>query len=176
MKRLLICLLAICIGYMANAQIQTKFWGLELSKRYTSLTAANSIISDRCSFSTIIDNNIIEANNGTLGGYDWGTICFYFCKDGIYQALYSAGFASRHEYLYEARDKYQKVLNSLTSKYGDGIRINDLGIESKGWIDESRKYLCTLTIVKQDTAWYVTLVYNDQDLVTYYQEQQEDEL
>lgn len=178
MKRVLTFLLAICIGYMANAQIQTKFWGLELSKRYTSLTAAKGIISDRCASAKIV-GNAIEARDGTLGGYDWDTVGFYFYDDGTHQALYSVGFASDHEHLQSAKDKYQKLLDTLTSKYGEGIPLNE-GIESKGWIDDDMRYLCTLSMHKsigeEGTAWFVVLVYNDQDLVSDRQKQQEDEL
>ena len=178
MRRVLTCLLAICIGYMANAQIQTKFWGLELSKRYTSLAAVKNIISDRCASSRIVGNTI-EAKNGTLGGYDWDTVGFYFHDDGKHQALYSAGFASGHEHLQGAKDRYQKLLDTLTSKYGERISLNE-GIESKGWIDDDMRYLCTLSMHKsigeEGTIWMVVLVYNDQDFVSYLQKQQEDEL
>ena len=179
MKKVFICLLAICIGYIANAQIQTKFWGLELSKRYTSLTAAKSIISDRCAYSRI-DGNNIEASDGTLGGYDWGTVVFNFSQDNT---LYSAGFASEHDYLYEAKNKCQQLLNSLTAKYGeptfDRTDVTEGYVEYKTWLDESGKYYCILAIPNptiEDTTWYVTLIYTDLELFSQLREQQEDEL
>ena len=113
MKRLAIILFAICFGLKSNAQIQTKFWGLELSSfYYESLETLEGRISDRCKYTQVRDNSIV-AMDGKLGGYDWNFVTFRFYKGEFSRGLYAVSFSKNYETRVYAKPTYTQLLESL---------------------------------------------------------------
>lgn len=181
MKRVLTCLLAICIGYMANAQVQTKFWGLEISQQYASLSQAKRIISERCEYSAIEDNCIL-GQKGTFGGYEWDFANFYFHQEGLEHTLYLVVFQSYHKSREAAREKYQSLSNALTQKYGISPNTTkEVNGESSMWDVGDSRYNFSLHMEQSESQgkemlWYVHIGYYDIDLLIARKDQSENEL
>lgn len=175
MKRIVVGLLATCLCVIANAQIQTKFWGLELSEHYTSLTSAKNIISDRCAYASVEDDSIY-ALVGKFGGHTWNLVTF-----GFYQGVYSKALCSV-SFIKECDDKdsaitmYTSLMRSLNDKYKDCSKV--IGDDMQAiWSDSVDKYRCSLTLDgKTNGVWFVTLIYCDRGLLELALEQEESEL
>lgn len=180
MKKLAILFLALCFYVSANAQIQTKFWGLELSKPYTSIEGAQGIMDDRCEYS-FIDNNSILAGKGTFGGYEWNHVSFQFHKKNLYWFLYKIAFSSHHTTITYAIDKYSFLLESLKVKYGEPTFHNmDEGVVVI-WNDANNSHGCSLSWTKSESKggevfYYVDLEYYNVDYLREVYQQGKNEL
>ena len=119
MKRLAIILIAICFGLNSQAQIQTKFWGLEMSAHYPSLEYAKKIIANRCE-SLEVNNklNQIIAERGVFGGQEWDYAGFYFHKSCDGQTLHMVSFFNKYKSVTPAQREYEFLEEALTKKYG----------------------------------------------------------
>lgn len=177
MKRILTITFALLISVLANAQIQTKFWGLELSKRYSSLMVAKNIIANKCQYAEIKGNEI-SASKGSFGGYDWNFIDFDFYN----QSFYLVHFSSYHTTRELAKYKFDSLLRALSNKYGDPYNSSDDYEDiTRLWITPESQISCTLSINKSeskggDVYWYVDLSYYDKYLLVQSKLQDEDEL
>lgn len=173
MRRLLI-VLALLISVIANAQIQTKFWGLELAKCYGSLDEAREIISQRCKHSMIQDNQIV-ALDGNLGGYNWNYATFSFLDN----TLYSVSFVSYYKTFEDAVDKTAHLEVDLTRKYGKSYKAE--GTLTYYWADEDFTNKCYLDLSEGmsnggEKLWYITLNYWNKSLNENATQQIKDEL
>ena len=182
MKRLAIILFAICFGLKSNAQIQTKFWGLELSSfYYESLETLEGRISDRCKYTQVRDNSIV-AMDGKLGGYDWNFVTFRFYKGEFSRGLYAVSFSKNYDTRISAKPIYTLLLESLTNKYGTPIELkNEYTKTSVAWGSKEGKYRCSLELMEGESRggkmlWYINLDYWDDNLLTLSIKQEEDEL
>lgn len=180
MKKYLSILITLCLCVSVNAQIQTKFWGLELSNWYSSLEAAKEIIADKCDYA-YIEDNCIKANQGNFGGYEWKFITFDFYKGAMNYSLFDVNFSSNHQTYSSAKNKYDILLSSLTNKYGIPY-TNDEDPEdvSHIWADDG-EYRCMLEITRAESKggeiyWYVTLDYYDLELLSLKVKKENDEL
>lgn len=119
MKRIVAALFAICIFITSNAQMQTRFWGLQFGYTWSSLESAKGRIAGHCAHS-FVDNNTVTAYQGTFGGYDWDIIDFHFFQDSpkAYKIFYLVTFHKIYETLESAQSTYESILNSLRYKYG----------------------------------------------------------
>lgn len=181
MKRTITLLIAFCIGFTANAQIQTKLWGLELAEHYLSLNEAKNIISSRCAFSQIEEDNI-TATDGTFGGYDWKFANFSFLRSGFsYPVLYNVDFSINYYNYESAKSRYDALLTALRGKYGTPFSNGDVYSDiSNLWSDDTSTR-CMLRLVKAeskggDIFWYVILSYYDTDYLERAINESEDEL
>ena len=143
MKRLIVILCAICFCVNAMAQIQTKFWGLELTGSYESLERAKTTIANRCTYAEVKDN-VISAMHGSFGGYDWNFIDFSFYKGMYYKTLYFVSFQSYHKTQASAQSKFDSLLNSLNDKYGKSLSEIQKNKSVHMWFDAP--YSCMLTL------------------------------
>lgn len=164
MKRFFFTLCIACLCLNLNAQIQTKFWGLELSKTYTSLGSAKTIISDKCDFSEI-DKTDIVAYEGSFGGYTWDSAYFCFHADRYGYSLYEVIFSSHYKSSETARSRYNSLLKSLNNKYGEHYSSTNTYQDTSVFWKENR-YACFLSIRESESRggelfWYVTLTYLD---------------
>lgn len=171
MKRLALILLAICFGLNSNAQIQTKFWGLELSSfYYESLETLKNRITDKCQYAMVGDNEI-SAMNGKFGGYYWDYISFKFYKGEFSRGLHQVYFASNHADYSSARGKYNNLLETLVNKYGAPEQPqNSSKRNAANWFSTDRKYACSLSLVGSDNQgeekpWTVYIMYADVNLL-----------
>ena len=181
MRSIIIALL-LCVCINASGQIQTKFWGLELSKFYSSLDVAQRIISERCAYADI-DGNSISATRCSFGGYDWNFANFSFYQGSILsKALYNVEFSSYHQTLDSAKIKYDNLASSLTNKYGKTFNTsNDYENRHYFWTEDNSPYSCYLRLTRAESKggeiyWYVILSYCDHDLLDLNIQQREDEL
>lgn len=164
--------------YNANAQIQTKFWGLDLAKSYSSLKAVRDFISDDCEYAVIEGNNI-RALNGDFGGYKWGLVNFQFHKRNKY-ALYGVEFSDNFNTKRAAEVLFDQLYLSLTEKYGDVDELSDEKDDTIClWAD--MKNCCFLRLINGEsqggvTYWYVILYYCNRDLLNFITQEGVDEL
>ncbi len=181
MKRIILCLLTIGLYAIANAQIQTKFWGLELSKHYSSLNQVREIISDRCDYA-IIDGDSIIARVGSFGGYDWSHIMFGFYNEYNTKALYSVIFLNTYSTRASAKDRYDSLFNALSNKYGTPEDIGSTYDDFRyRWSDEDSNNSCLLRLnieeaIGGNLCWCVCISYLSHDYAELASEQDEDEL
>ena len=148
MKRTILFLLGVYLSVIANAQIQTKFWGLELSEYYPSLESAIGIISDRCEYTDIEDNTIV-AMDGKFGGYEWKFVYFAFYNEAHYKVLYNVRFSDNHKNRDTAMSEFESLAKSLKNKYGEPpICENSNDKIVNMWIDEDGTYSCMLQVEK----------------------------
>lgn len=161
MKRATIALLMLCLCVCGKAQVQTKFWGLELAQWYESLESARQKIDERCTLSYRGDDTI-TAIRGSFGGYDWDTITFCFYEHNKY-GLYGVNFASNHQARHTANEKFNILLNALSEKYGTPRKTSDEYEDtSRLWTDDINS--CMLTLMRTTSKggeyyWYVNLTY-----------------
>lgn len=182
MKRIILLLAFFCISFSSSAQIQTKFWGLELSRRYLSLSQAKDIVSNKCKY-VDIEENSIKAFDGFFGGYNWDFITFDFHKSTpVYSwTLYTTSFSSYHKNSEDAKRKYQLLQNSLTTKYGSPSLLERDDELLSSWAGAESRIYCLLKYEKGmsrggDMYFYVTLNYIDRDVLDLSVQQQESEL
>ena len=181
MKKLAIITLAICLGLNSYAQIQTKFWGLEFSSLYQgSLETLKNSIADRCQYATV-EGEAIYATDGRFGGYYWDYVQFSFCKRESGRSLNDVGFASSHKTYDEARSRYVALLKALAEKYGAPLKSSDHRNSDVRWLDVSKKYGCTLSLVspeenEAEKSWCVLLIYTDVDRLRQIVNAERDEL
>lgn len=169
MRRFIIALIAVCFCINSNAQVQTKFWGLEMSKTYyVSLETLKDIISYECEYAEI-EGDTIDALDGSFGGREWDFSRFSFYNDGQSNRLYSVRFSSYHNSYDSAKNKYDSLLRSLSSKYGEARDYSKSENElSKGWMFMDSPYGVTLDLTFSESKgggwyWYVVLWYMDYD-------------
>ena len=179
MKKIFAVLFAICFYVTANAQIQTKFWGLEFSKEYSSLEDAKNIISDRCECATL-ERDGIYAKNGSFGGYDWEYIRFDFCRKANARILTNVAFANWYKTKDAANVRYDLLYGALCSKYDTWDFMNaDEGYVA--WFEYNTEgkltYDCMLSMSETETgAWIVSLSYTDYRSTELARKQNNDEL
>lgn len=179
MKRLTILLFALCLCTITSAQIQTKFWGLELSKGYVSISNAKDIIDTKCAYA-YIQNDRISTRSGTFGGYNWDYTDFLFFNGHTSWILYKASFNSHHTTERNAIEKFYSLLESLVAKYGAPETSSiDEGIVSI-WYDEKTTNGCSLSRIKSESnggevLYYVSLEYYNAEYLrkVFYQEKSE---
>lgn len=182
MKRLVVLFFAICFCAISNAQIQTKFWGLELSSfYYESLETLEGRISDRCKYTQVRDNSI-TAMDGKFGGYDWDFATFRFYKGEFSRGLYAVSFSKHYETRINAKPIYAQLLVSLANKYGVFVELkNEYAETSVAWGTKEGKYRCLLSLIEGESKggemlWYINLDYWDDNLLTLSIKQDENEL
>lgn len=181
MKKLLVFLFAICTSITINAQIQTKFWGLELSKYYPSLSQATEIVSQKCKYARIEDDSIY-AIGGSFGGYYWDSVRFHFCNGYYSKALDNVIFFSDHSSQSSAREQYNSLFRALCKKYSAPEKLSDSYDDiSHRWRKEGSKYSCMIRLLKIEstygnTSWCVCLSYLDHHLAESVIAQEENEL
>ena len=171
MKKLLVFLFAICVSITINAQIQKNFWGLELSKYYyESLDVLKDRIANKCQYAMVGDNEI-SAIKGKFGGYYWDYISFKFFKGEFSRGLYQIDFTSNHADFTSARDKYNILLETLTSKYGVPEQTENGGKTfTKHWFSSDRGHACCLSLFgsenkEEEKPWAVYIMYADVNLL-----------
>lgn len=166
MKRFIVTLFTLCLCLVLSAQIQTKFWGLELSKRYPSLKHAKEIISNKCEHA-LIESAEIRTQGGRFGGYYWafGTFVFHDC------CLARVNFGSVHPET-EAAEKYSALYETLKKKYGSSkVSSSDDGSIHNLWVGDEDPNRCALSLIKgEDANHWVLLSYSSREL-TYLMEQ-----
>ena len=181
MKRIIVLLVTLFSCLSISAQIQTKFWGLELCEYYNSIEEAQVIIQNRCE-DTEIERDVITAYNGTLGGYEWKFINFHFTKVLAHYGLYLVDFSYNYKSIEDAESRYYSLKESLERKYG---LQRDTHIENGEmtdvWTDDSTSTCCILRLQKKisiggDMFWYVFLSYHNGDLLGYAIAKEEEEL
>lgn len=165
MKRLTILLFALCLCTSISAQIQTKFWGLELgNKYYNSVKEAQAIISTHCEFNEI-EGDAITAFNGSFGGYEWRFVDFSFIKGTIYYSLFDVTFSHNFSNYESAKKRYDSLCETLNKKYGIIYNTRKENNElSDTWSDNNTSNRCLLRLHKEvskggETFWYVDLSY-----------------
>ena len=178
MKKILIIVFAL-LSVNATAQIQTKFWGLELSSFYQeSLETLKIRIADKCQYAMVVDGGI-NAIDGRFGGYYWDFVRFSFCGGKYGKEFYQVYFVSSTDAYASAIDKYDGLLNTLTEKYGKPIK-SDNNQTSVTWFNESRRYVCSLSLngpsTKGEKPWSVYLTYADVDVLKVELDKEQDEL
>lgn len=181
MRKIIITLLSVCLSVSASAQIQTKIWGLELSKFYSSLEDAKNQISSRCDYAEV-DGESISATRGSFGGYDWNFIDFSFYRGSYSRALYNVHFSSYHQTRDSAKSKYDSLADALTNKYGETLNTsNEYDSAHYMWTEHDSPYSCSLRLLRNESKggemyWYVILSYCDHDLLDLALESVNDEL
>lgn len=168
-------LLSWCLCVNSNAQIQTSFWGLELSKSYT-LYEAKGIISNRCDdISVRFSENELLAFDGRFGGYVWDYASFSFYGGGDDNKLSKVLFFSSFSDYDSAEIRYKALLRKLEEKYGSSIMLSSL---SHWWSDSDWKYKCNLCMMlsSDETEILVALAYFDTDLWDASNQEEDDEL
>lgn len=174
MKKILIIVLAfLCLN--ATAQIQTKFWGLELSSLYyESLETLKDKILDKCQYA-IVDGDAIGAINGKFGGYYWDFVRFKFSMSRYGKVFYQAYFVSSHDTHIVAANKYDGILATLMEKYGQPSKNQNGEVL---WFDENGRYACTLKLggSGEEKSWSIYLMYADTSVLQEELEKEEDEL
>lgn len=165
-----------------NAQIQTKFWGLELSKWYPSLSNAKSIISDRCEYVSLEVNNKLLAMDGSFGGYSWEFATFSFYKGEDWSVLYDVYFSNPYTQYDTAKSRYDSLLESLSDKYGNSyVTKDEFDDVINIWSEDLSDIRCMLRLHRAESKggenyWYVDLNYYDMNRIEKIVEQQDDEL
>lgn len=179
MKRLITILCSICLCVMANAQIQTKFWGLELSKSYISLYAVKNMISDKCERIEIKDNSI-SGRNGKFGGYNWGFVDFGFYKEASSHFTLSQVYFTDYSDYKTAKERYDYLLSALSNKYGESNTKISSEQTVNYWSMPSKPHCCFLFLKKQndisEDCWSTTLVYSNHELLKLTLKEDTDEL
>jgi hypothetical protein len=160
MKKLVLSVFASIICMVCNAEIQTKFWELELNKTYTSLEEAKKIINDRCqiAFTSKILNKI-NAVNGVFGGYEWKVADFYFNKTNRGYTFYMVSFFNEHISVDSANQEYEMIGKALTAKYGKPQGSLGNREQSKCWIKGSTG--CYLVCIEEQGKHVIVLTYGD---------------
>ena len=171
MKRFIAIVFTICVCICSNAQIQTKFWGLELSSFYNEpLEVLKDRISEKCQHAEI-EKDAINATEGKFGGYFWDLISFKFQESRQSNGFYQVHFVSCHETCVTAREKYETLRDILSDKYGTPKQLNE--DDNKGdaiWLDTNGKYTCYLSFsctdaTKVSKPWCVYIAYTDLDIL-----------
>lgn len=182
MRMFIIALIAVSFCVNSNAQIQTKFWGLEMSKSYyVSLETLRDIISHECEYAKI-EGNTVSTLDGTFGGREWDFSRFEFYNDGQSNRLYSVRFSSYHNSYGSAKGKYDSLLSSLSGKYGEARDYSKSENElSKAWGLTDSPYGVSLDLTFSESAggewyWYVVLWYIDYDTLNLSIKQNDEEL
>lgn len=175
MKKVIITTLLLCIGIAAHSQIQNKFWGLVLSKSYTSLTQVKDLINDKCEYVYIEEDNI-TACKGKFGGYEWDFINFSFYKYRLYNVRFSSVFKEKST----AEDRFNGLKMSLQSKYSE-MDVSNPEKYSFFWRDNERGHSCNILMHLAESnsgelLWYVHLSYFDAKLLNKAVSEDEEEL
>ena len=177
MKRLVLFVFAILLTSSLSAQIQRKFWGLELSKSYT-LSNAEQFISDKCEWSKI-NKEGITAYKGYFGGREWDFATFRFFANRYGNTLYAVTFSNNYNTLASAQDTFNSLRKSLDDKYA-AFKVNDSDEMSATWLENDRIF-CWLQMYRSeskggDVFWYVDLNYIDGYYLDMATESSDDEL
>jgi hypothetical protein len=163
MKKLILVLITFCYCLISNAQIQTKFFGLELSKTYSSLGVAKSILSQRCEHIDI-DKDEISAYNIQFGGHQWEGVRFEFFKTPTGYILYRVFFCNPDTEPAIAKVTHISLLNSLNKKYGKPIDKSD-ELQQIWILPPKTNICCSLLCVNYSygnrECWGLTLQYTD---------------
>lgn len=170
MKKLIIISFVLLLSVCAKAQIQTNFWGLELSKSY-SLYDAKNIISRNCRLVKIEGNNLY-CSDGRFGGYDWNFIDFTFYVQGGTNRLYWVAFSQNFNSKEAAMDRFVLLRDALSNKYGEALDGDAEPTRvSKMWMFLEDVHVCNLVLEKSeskggDIFWYVNLQYSNSDILS----------
>lgn len=177
MKRLAGIAMLLCLCAVASAQIQNKFWGLELSEYYPSIEFAKEIVSSRCE-SAWIDEKGIMTKNGRFGGYVWDRNSFTFYN----YRLAEVAFGSKHDKA-KAEEKYLALLEILKKKYGTNLDSYEVHTSENGslynfWESDNDPNCCALALIKQDNSknYWVYLIYRSRELRDLIKNEAENEL
>ena len=160
-------ILSLLVSVTANAQIQTKFWGLEIGKEYPSLEYVENIIKDKCK-ETLIYEGYVGAFNGSFAGYTWDAILLEFSK-GETKTFQSIKYAFQSSDRDKARKRLIELEEKLTLKYGQPISVSQHEPNKMKyflvWGEEDHQNVCVLQSKKtEDTfisEWLVVLQYFD---------------
>lgn len=149
------------MSFAANAQMQTKFWELEIGKSYSSINEAASLIEDRCT-SYRINSNALEVRQGRFGGYDWDFIDFTFAGR-VEKKLYKVEFVNCYKTKGVAVDMATPLYQSLKNKYGMPEKTGTIEYR---WSFQNDAHVCLLKVIESEgqgggVYWYVVLTYCD---------------
>lgn len=177
MKKLITMLLTTCIYVVASAQIQTKFWGLEMGATYASLELAKETIKSKC-HSCEIKENGIKSKGGQFAGYNWDFVDFSFYNN----TLFFVHFSSYYKTQDLANEKFYSLYYSLITKYGQPFSENHNNKTSLSdvWCDDT-SMRCFLHLLKAESMaghenWYVNLTYYNNNIFNMSLEAELDEL
>lgn len=166
MKRIITILFSVCLCVIANAQIQTKFWGLEFSNNYASLETAKNIISAKCDYAEIVGAEIV-ALDCNFGGYMWEGAAFSFYRGINGYFLRQVSFFSQPSSYNSAKTKYNALFDSLRAKYGEPKSASNETDATFGlWADTELRFSCMLSLSNSQrkdgiSYWGVSLLYTD---------------
>lgn len=180
MKRIFAILLVIGIYNIADAQIQRRFWGLELHACYKTIQIAkNQITESHNSVEISNNNNQIFVYGGEFGGLYWDLASFGFYNNKINDSydLVDVSFLSVHESYGSAEVIYNALSRRLKNKYGAPVyESKNSDSASFDW-EDSENYICSLLISKSlDQKWSVALIYTCWELKNLCLKQKEEEL
>jgi hypothetical protein len=179
MKRISAILLVIGIYNIADAQIQRRFWGLELHACYKTIQLAKNQITESHNSVEISNNNQIFVYGGEFGGLYWDLASFGFYNNKINDSydLAEVSFLIVRENYGSAEVIYNALSHRLKNKYGAPVyESKNSDSASFNW-EDSEKYICSLLIDKScDQKWIVALIYTCWELKYLCQKQIEEEI
>ena len=150
----------------SKAQIQSKFWGLELSKTYPSLRYAGNIIANRCESLEVHDGlNQIIAEQGVFGGNEWDYAGFYFFESSVGQTLYMVSFFNKYKTILPAKRTFDLLAEALTDKYGTPIIKEDETVLLNLWGKKSEDACCLLKANQEGNLIIISLDYINQSVL-----------
>lgn len=160
MKRLLIAIFALLITSGASAQMQTKFFGLELGKEYNS--NLDLLRADLKKYSSWIETkrDQLTLHDVKFGGYDWNFARYDFAGHDK-KKLVAAGFAKSSEDQQELGLKMASLMIKLYEKYGEPSPESK--VEEKDslltWDLDDGRHRCMLSFSEYKGLWIMTLMY-----------------
>lgn len=183
MKRIFTILLVIGIYNIADAQIQRRFWGLELHGYYGTIEIAKSEIAKRCASLSMRADNEILAYGGVFGGFDWDLTSFefYVNKNNESYDFMQVTFLSVHKDYNLAELRYNALSRMLKNKYGTPVSESSNSDDASFYWIDLENYICGLRISKSfdyntNQEWAVSLIYTCGELNELHQKQKEEEL
>ena len=154
MKRAFLIFITTLICAIASAQIQRKFFGLEMNKVYTFPNNAASIIKERFLQVEVVDENTIAARSGKFGGYNWDWAKFEF----HISMLYDISFLFQTRTKEDVQTRFDSLVDDLTRKYGESLGDEKFRV----WHEKGGSLICTLIISQsEDQDWNLMLRYVD---------------
>ena len=167
MKRIVIAVLCILFSAGMQAQIQTKFLGLELSKGYPTIERARDIIADRCE-RTEINGNLLFAYGVHFAGSKWESATISFYKINNTNVIDAVSFVKSDMRRKELKSLFNDYLEALTNKYGPSKKYASFYT----WNSKDGKYSCGLLLTKCS----ITIMYHDMELLKMSKEIENSEL